>query len=298
MILGDVLGWNRINVTSSLLSSEEHPMPTHRSDARRSRPGIAGFSLIELLVVISIIAILAALLLPAVNLVRGMAHKTTCANSLRQLGIGFLSYAADNNGLYVAGDSECQPWNGRMLWSTRILETMGENPVRADGRPMSAIDRCQARTGIDYKGCPVFRMRFPWQTDAGVGPGGYYCGPYAMNHCPRATGTGGSPWANGRASNYWNGWAPGNDDYCKPIPLAAVAPLSGTPIIVESHWMTANADVGTYRAAWTKPGLGGEEPSHRHGKTNNALMGDGRVISASAFATQEAMVDPVLYPVP
>ncbi len=65
-------------------------MPTSRH-ARR------GFTLIELLVVIAIIAILAAILFPVFAKAREKARQITCDSNMRQLGLGILQYAQDND---------------------------------------------------------------------------------------------------------------------------------------------------------------------------------------------------------
>lgn len=81
-----------------------------------------GFTLVELLTVLGIIAFLLALLLPALGNAREAAKRTACASNLRQLGIAVQLYANQNQGWIprdcTVGRPDRQPWPlqlGRLL---------------------------------------------------------------------------------------------------------------------------------------------------------------------------------------
>ena len=87
---------------------------THRQIVPAPLGGRRGFTLVELLVVISIIGILIGLLLPAVNAAREAGRRASCANNLKQITLALVAYETAS-GKFPPGRMGCDGDNGTVI---------------------------------------------------------------------------------------------------------------------------------------------------------------------------------------
>ena len=116
-------------------AAEDHHSSFERKTGR--------FTLIELLVVIAIIAILAGMLLPALNAARQSAMKISCTNNLKSLGTGIQFYASSYNS-YLP--KICFEYGGQTSNSDLHVSIVNELKIRADSKKSAMT-------------CPVFITR-------------------------------------------------------------------------------------------------------------------------------------------
>src|SRR5688572_24581220 len=147
-----------------------------------------GFTLVELLVVIGIIAILVALLLPALQGARKQADRTKCLAALQQLGGAYVMYANDHKGMWpmqrqqyytppnVIGTIRERRWHD---FISKYVLGPG-NELNTTGLAPNDIGLPQIRDGNNIIwGCPSWR-RYIGSGFANIHPG------YAMNLYPFA----------------------------------------------------------------------------------------------------------------
>jgi prepilin-type N-terminal cleavage/methylation domain-containing protein/prepilin-type processing-associated H-X9-DG protein len=130
-----------------------------------------GFTLIELLVVIAIIAILAAILFPVFARARAKASQASCLSNVKQLQLGLMMYASDNNQGYPT-----HSWT--YLWPNAIYPYV-------DSVPLYICPSDLGNGTVLTNGTPVTNMSYlinGWLVEGGPNPAG---APYA---------TGGSGW--------------------------------------------------------------------------------------------------------
>lgn len=106
------------------------------------------FTLLELIGVIAIIAVLAALLFPAVGKMMASAEGAKCAGNLRVIGGAWAAYTADNN-KYPEAETRTGYWATDFYWPARINNYMGL-PVLSIHSYVNTVAFCPGNHGKNY----------------------------------------------------------------------------------------------------------------------------------------------------
>lgn len=127
------------------------------------------FTLIEMLVVISVVALLMAILLPALTAARSRTQGLVCKSNLRQLLIASIGYATENDGFYVPAASDM--WDSAGLHRWHGVRDALDEPFDAGRGPLAGyladgrVKECPAKVG--------FVKGEDWKTNFEQGCGGY-----------------------------------------------------------------------------------------------------------------------------
>ncbi len=251
------------------------PLPTP-GETPAAGDGRRAFTLVELLAVIMIVGVLAALVIGSVARIRDTARRSTCSSNLRQISAAFQLYAADNQGLYPAPRlPDYSKWPSALNYSRSNpppeANPSGENwqveisrYVFRDQTDIQQVKNAYGQSNIAH--CPSYDLFFNTALKLSS-QSGYSTAGYGMNMNLNVGG-----------SNY-NGGTWGKDNAIRfrtvslnhPAKTVLVGDSSEFFINVSTAWSVDTAHLDGY----------GNGAPKRHGDSANYLFADGHVTSLS-----------------
>lgn len=263
-------------------STETFRLPTlwGRGPRRRVASGSrTGFTLVELMVVVTIIALLIAMLLPAIQAVREASRRTQCGNNLRQLATAVEAHKS------LIGHFPTGGWNGTSL----LLAGEGSDWRQPRGWSYVLLPHLEAqaiydsvRAGSLDTTTPVPLFACPSRRGSSVGPGAFVMTDYAGNRGAWASAPASLSGTNFSRSTTFGanvGAVTGSPAAFTPVEWQAVAQTLNTPQPVLSGTGVVSVPTGGVIFA----GSGLPPAAIRDGSSNTYLCGE-KYVPRTAYA--------------